>query len=364
MKKVLAGILAASMCLMMAACSSSSSKAPETKAPETSAPETSAPETEAPETSAPETEAAADTGYPEGPITVVVPYGAGGGTDLFARVVVDEMSKILGKPVEVTNLTGGAGTIGATDVAEANPDGYKLYFGITTPLAIMPLYGETSYSVEDFQPICTAYSTVQAIVVANDSEIQDIQGLLDYIKENNNTVSYGGSGIGNLQHLNMEEWFAQVGDDSWNMTNVPYTDGDAAEAVALMSGEVPFAVAQSHGIKSYVEDGSLRVLMVFSDRLPQWMVDDGLDVPLVTDLGYKYSLAGVIGFCAPAGVPEEVVTKIDNAFAQAIQNEEVLAKIANLGLEVDYRQVDEYNKILAEQAPVAEQLLKDLGLIE
>ena len=100
-------------------------------------------------------------GYPKGPVTIVVPYGAGGGTDLFCRVVADRMSQTLGTSFEVTNLTGGGGTIGATDVANAQPDGYKLGFCISAPLAVMPLYGETSYQLEDCQTICGAYSTLK-----------------------------------------------------------------------------------------------------------------------------------------------------------------------------------------------------------
>lgn len=312
-----------------------------------------------------ENTAAASTGnYPTGPVTVVVPYGAGGGTDLFCRVVADKMSQTLGTSFEVTNLTGGGGTIGATDVASAEPDGYKLGFCISAPLAVMPLYGETSYQLEDCQPICGAYSTLNVLAVAADSPIQNVDDLVAYIEENNGSLSYGGSGTGNIQHLTIEEWFQQAGTTDWNMTCVAYTDGDSAEAVALMSGEVPFAIMQSQGVKSYVEDNSLRVLMVFGDDLPKWMTDAGMDVPTTKDLGYSCTIAPLIGFWGPKGISQEVIDTISNAFYEATQDPDTQASVENLGLEFDYRTAEEYQTALEELKPVAADLLKQLGMID
>lgn len=302
--------------------------------------------------------------YPTGPITVVVPYGAGGGTDLFARVVVNKMSEVLGQSIEVTNVTGGGGTIGATEVVNADPDGYKLGFCISAPLSVMPLYGETSYTLEDCQPICSAYSTLNVLAVPADSPIQNVDDLLNYIKENNGALSYGGSGTGNIQHLTMEEWLGQVGDDSWNMTCVAYTDGDSAEAVALMSGEVPFAIMQAQGVKSYVEEGSLRALMVFGEDRPKWMTDMNLEVPTSKELGYTCTIAPIIGFWGPAGIDDGIVNTITDAFKQATEDPETQSAIDNLGLEFDFRTSDEYKTALEELVPVAESLLKDLGMID
>lgn len=310
------------------------------------------------------TQTASAGDYPKGPVTIVVPYGAGGGTDLFCRVVTDKMSQTLGATFEVTNLTGGGGTIGATDVANAEPDGYKLGFCISAPLAVMPLYGETSYQLEDCQPICGAYSTLNVLAVSADSPIQNVDDLVAYIEENNGAVSYGGSGTGNIQHLTIEEWFQQAGTTDWNMTCVAYTDGDSAEAVALMSGEVPFAIMQSQGVKSYVEDHSLRVLMVFGEERPKWMEDAGLEVPTTKELGYSCTIAPLIGFWGPKGISQEVIDTISSAFYEATQDADTQAAVENLGLEFDYRTAEEYQTALEELKPVAEELLKQLGMID
>ena len=301
--------------------------------------------------------------YPTGPITVMVPYGAGGGTDLFARVMADKMSQILGSSMVVTNITGGGGTIGATEVAVNAPkDGYTLGFCIYAPLVLMPMYGQTSYKLEDIQPICGAYSTLNVLAVSASSPYQTVEDIIELIKSRNGSMPYGGSGTGNNQHLTMEEWFRQVG-EGWNMRCVAYTDGDAAEAVALMSGEVEFAIMQAQGVKSYVEDGSLRVLMVFGDECPAWMVEQNLGVPTSAEKGYKCSIVPIVGFWGPKGMPEEAVEVISNAFAEAMKDEKTAQAVKNLGLEFDYRPADEYAQVLNDLAPVAENLLKELGLI-
>ena len=302
-------------------------------------------------------------GYPSAPVNVVVPYGAGGGTDLFARVLTDKMSQILGQSITVTNLTGGGGTIGATEVAVNAPkDGYTLGFCIYAPLVLMPMYGQTAYTLEDIEPICGAYSTLNVLAVSADSPYQSVEDIIALIESNNGTMPYGGSGTGNNQHLTMEEWFQQVG-SGWKMKCVAYTDGDAAEAVALMSGEVQCAIMQAQGVKSYVEDGSLRVLMVFGDECPAWMVEQNLNVPTAAELGYKCSIVPIVGFWGPKGMPEEAVTAIADAFKQAMEDADTAAAVKNLGLEFDFRTPDEYAAVLNELAPVAEGLLKQLGLI-
>ena len=173
------------------------------------------------------------TDYPKSSIQVVVPFSAGGGTDLFARIVVDKMSQIVGVPVEVVNVPGGSATIGTTQVANAGTDGYTIGFSISTPLCVTPLLGETSYTLESMQPICNAYTVLHGIYVSADSPIQNVDDLIAYINEKGGTLSYAGSGTGNMQHMCLEEWASQADPEgTWNLTNVPY-DGDPDEIVAL-----------------------------------------------------------------------------------------------------------------------------------
>ncbi len=301
--------------------------------------------------------------YPKSSIQVVVPFSAGGGTDLFARIVVDKMSQIMGVPVEVVNVPGGSATIGTTQVANANPDGYTIGFSISTPLCVTPLLGETSYTLEDMQPICNAYTVLHGIYVSADSPIQNVDDLIAYINEKGGVLSYAGSGTGNMQHMCLEEWAAQADPEGkWNLTNVPY-DGDPEEIVALMSGELPFATLQVHGAKSAVEAGNIRCIMIFGDSTPNWITEGGYFGPNSVELGYECRIKGLVGFYGPKGISEEAVSVLSDAFAQSVQDEAVLEAIANIGLEPDYRDPGAYTSGLEELVPVADELLHTLGFI-
>lgn len=302
--------------------------------------------------------------YPKSSIQVVVPFSAGGGTDLFARIVVDKMSQIVGVPIEVVNVPGGSATIGTTQVANANPDGYTIGFSISTPLCVTPLLGETSYTLENMQPICNAYTVLHGIYVAADSPIQNIDDLIAYINDQGGALSYAGSGTGNMQHMCLEEWASQADPEGkWNLTNVPY-DGDPEEIVALMSGELPFATLQVHGAKSAVEAGNVRCIMIFGDSTPKWITDGGYFGPNSVELGYECRIKGLVGFYGPKGMSDDVINVLSDAFAQAVQDQAVVDAIANIGLEPDYRDPAAYAAGLEELVPVADELLHTLGFIQ
>jgi len=306
--------------------------------------------------------ATAATDYPKSPIQVIVPFSAGGGTDLFARVVVDKVSKILGTPVEVVNMPGGSATIGTTEVANAKPDGYTLGFSISTPLAMTPNLGQTSYTLEGLQPICNAYTTIHTICVPADSSIQTLDDLVAYIDEKGGSVSYAGSGSGNMQHLCLEEWAQQLGKE-WDLTVVPY-DGDPDEIVALLSGEVPFATLQAHGAKAAIEAGNIRCILAFGDSTPKWMVDGGYNVPNTVELGYTSKIQGPVGFYGPAGMDETVVQIFSDAVEEALKDQTVLDNIANLGLEPDFRGTEKYTQALQDLVPASKDLMIELGFLK
>lgn len=348
MKKICAiiTVLAMALALFLTGCQSASSQSSASAAPTQSA------------SAAPS--AASD--YPKKPIQIVVPFSAGGGTDLFARIVAGKMSEILKVAVEVVNMPGGSATIGTTDVANSSPDGYKLGFSISTPLAMTPNLGETSYTLDNLQPICNAYTTVHTICVAADSPIKTVDDLIAYIDSKDGKVSFAGSGTGNMQHLCLEEWVNQLGKD-WDLTVVPY-DGDNDEVVALLSGEAPFATVQAHGVKSYIESGQIRCLMAFGDTTPKWMVDGGYNVPNTVELGYTSAIQGPVGFYGPKGISEDVIKAVSAAVEEALKDEKVLESISNLGLEPDFRTTEDYTTALQNLVPASKDLMLQLGFIK
>lgn len=332
----------------------SNTPAPASNAPASAAPTDAAPNTETPSTS---------SGFPSSSIQVIVPFSAGGGTDLFARIVVDKMSQIMGVPVEVVNKPGGSATIGATEVANADKAGYTIGFSISTPLCVAPHYGETSYKFEDFTPICNGYTVLHGIYVSADSPIQNEADLIKYINDNGGVVSYAGSGTGNMQHLCLEEWAAQANPEgTWNLTNVPY-DGDPEEIVALMSGELPFATLQVHGAKAAVEAGNIRGIMIFGEPTPNWITEGGYEIPNSAELGYTNQIKGLVGFYGPKDMDPDAVAAISAACKEALEDPEVIEAIANIGLEPDYRDSTAYADGLSELVPVAKDMLVELGFL-
>lgn len=303
------------------------------------------------------------SGYPQKAVQVIVPFSAGGGTDLFARIVVDKMSQIMGVPVEVVNKPGGSATIGATEVANAAKDGYTVGFSISTPLCVTPHFGETSYKFEDFTPICNGYTVLHGIYVSADSPIQNEADLIKYINDKGGVLSYAGSGTGNMQHLCLEEWAAQANPEgTWELTNVPY-DGDPEEIVALMSGELPFATLQVHGAKAAVEAGNIRGIMIFGEPTPNWITEGGYDIPNSAELGYTNQVKGLVGFYGPKDMDPEAVKVLSAACKEALADPAVVEAIANIGLEPDYRDSADYAEGLSGLVPVAKTMLVELGFL-
>lgn len=319
----------------------------------------------APEKSAPAESTEPVSDYPKQSIKVVVPFSAGGGTDLFARIVCEAMGTELGVPMEVINVPGGSASIGTTQVVDSPADGYNLGFCVSSPLCIVPFFGEATYTLDDIQPIACAYNTLQVLVVNSDSGIKTIDDLIAYINDNGGACSYACAGTGNFQHLCMEEWVKQAG-DNWNLTVVPY-DGDSDQIAAVMSGEVPFAIIQLHAAKSAVEAGNILPVMVFGNTETKWITDwsknAGIEVPTSVSRGWTASMQGVVGFWGPKGISDDVIQKINDAFVAVKDDPDVVKAINNIGLEVEYHDTKEYTEILNNLKPIAGQLLQELGFI-
>ena len=150
--------------------------------------------------------------------------------------------------INAPKMPGGSATIGTTQVANANTDGYTIGFSISTPLCVTPLLGETSYTLEDMQPICNAYTVLHGIYVAADSPIQDVDDLIAFINEKGGTLSYAGSGTGNMQHMCLEEWASQADPEgTWNLTNVRRDRGSDVRRAALRHSAGPWRQVRRGG---------------------------------------------------------------------------------------------------------------------
>ena len=337
MKRNLVKVLAMAMSLMLilTACSS--------QTPSTSEPSGSTP---APVTS----------DYPSQTITIVVPFSAGGATDIAARILADNLPQYLSDAtIIVSNITGGSGTIGTSEVTSAEADGYTLGFSAAATVAIQPLFGQTSYTLDDIKPICNVYTMPQVIVASADAPYNTVEEFIDYLKANDG-VNYAIAGRGTVQHLVCAEWMEQAGVTASDLSYA----GGSEQATAILSGECEFGALQASDATRYVEAGQLKVILNLSDFVPSWIAD----VPTTTSMGYTSSISSCVGLWAPAGTDDAIVEQLSDAIEVCLQDEAVIEQFANIGIETEFLNGEEYGKTLSDTSAAAETLMIDMGLIE
>ncbi|MBL9035011.1 MAG: tripartite tricarboxylate transporter substrate binding protein BugD [Rhodospirillaceae bacterium] len=263
--------------------------------------------------------------YPTGPITVVVPFSAGGPTDTVTRLVAESMSKSLGQQVIVENVGGAGGTLGAARVAKAEPDGYTLllhHIGMATSAT---LYRKLPYDPKAaFAPIGLVTEVPMVLVARKDFPPNNLQELITYVKEHKDEVTYANAGIGAASHL-CGMLFMQAIETP--LTTVPYK-GTGPAMTDLLGGQVDFLCDQTTNTTNQIKAGEVKAYGVFADQrlanLP--------DLPTVKEGGLEgQSFAIWHGLYAPAGTPEPIVNKLSEALKAALADQTVIDRFAELG---------------------------------
>lgn len=267
--------------------------------------------------------------YPSKPIEWVVPYAAGGGTDVVARVLSEPMGKALGQSIIVVNKPGAATNIGADAVARAKPDGYTILTGDTGTLAANPyLYKKLSYSAEkDFAPVGLLVRFPMLLVVNSQLPVNNYAEFVEWAKQQTKGVSYGTPGAGSPHHLAIELLRSQSG---LNFVHIPYR-GSAPAVQDVVAGQLPFMFVDTAAGIQHVQGGKIRAIAVASPaRLPTLP-----DVPTLDEQGLKgfeaYAWQGIV---APAATPKERVAKLSDGLQSALKQADIVAKLEGMALEV------------------------------
>lgn len=265
--------------------------------------------------------------YPDRRISIIVPFGAGGATDILARQIADKLGPALGQTVTIDNRPGAGGTLGSTQAARARPDGYTLFLGQVSSHGIAPaLHENLQYdAVKDFQPITFIQSIPNVLVVRADSPYGTFEEFLAGARLSPKT--FGSAGTGTSIHLSAEMLKSMANLD---MTHVPFR-GSAEAIPALISGDVDFMFDNLPSAISHIQSGALRPLAVTttvrSATLP--------DVPTVAELNIEgledFSATSWFGIFAPAGVPQNVVDTLSSAILKALQDDELVTQITSRG---------------------------------
>jgi tripartite-type tricarboxylate transporter receptor subunit TctC len=287
--------------------------------------------------------AGAQQAYPSKPIHVVVPFTAGGSTDVVARIVADKLSQRVGQPVIVDNRAGAGGAIGSDFVAKSPADGYTLLVGTSSTLAIAPhVYTKLPYNPQrDFVPV-TLLGTADIMVVVNPTRVaaRSIKDLVAYAKSNPGKLTFASGGNGSISHL-LGEYFKSMA--KVDMVHVPYK-GDAQMVIDLIGGQVDMAFGTAVAFLPHLKSGKLVGIAVTnparSTSLP--------DLPTVSEAGVPgYEAVQWFGIAAPTGTPAAVVQKLNNEMRAILALPDVRAKFGDLGFDVVGNTPDEFARFIA-----------------
>ncbi len=265
--------------------------------------------------------------FPNKPIEWVVPYPAGGGTDLVARTLGQAMGTTLGQPIIINNKPGAATMIGAEYVARSKPDGHVLMSADTATLAANPfLYAKISYNAEkDFAPVGLTVRFPMILVVNPAVPAQDHKSFVAWLKSQEG-ANYATPGAGSPHHLTTELFRGLVGA---KMTHVPYR-GAAPAVQDVVAGQVPFMFVDTASGQQFIASGKLRAIGIASPR----RVKNFETIPTFAEQGLKgFEAYAWQGLVMPAGTPADVVAKVNDALLKALDTTAVKARLQVLGLE-------------------------------
>jgi tripartite-type tricarboxylate transporter receptor subunit TctC len=269
--------------------------------------------------------------YPSRPITIVVPFSAGGPTDALARVLGDRMRQSLGQTVVIENVTGAGGTIGVARAVRSSPDGYTLSIGhLGTHVVNGAIYPLQFDLVKDLEPVALIASNPMMIVSKNAVPAKDLKELIAWLKANDGTATAGTAGVGSGAHFSAVYFQTLIGA---KLQFVPYR-GTAPALQDLVAGQIDLIVDQASNSLPQVQGGKIRAYAVTADkRLPA-----APDIPTVDQAGLPgFHVALWSGLWAPKGTPADIIARLNAAVVAALADPAVRKRLADAGLEIPPR---------------------------
>jgi len=295
--------------------------------------------------------------YPSRPVKIVVPFTAGGGVDVIARITSLRVQELLGQPLIVDNRPGAGGSLGLSYVAKSPPDGYTLVAvanSLTINQAINP---NTPYdAVRDFSPITIlAWGTVILGGIPN-GPFGSISELIAYAKQNPGKVTYASAGIGTPNHFAVEIFAAAAG---IKLTHIPYK-GNSQALSDVLNGQVSFFSTSLPTIQSLWKAGKLKVYAVATAKRSPLLPE----VPGMAELGLPdVDFQGFIGLLAPAGTPSSVINQLNNAFNSVLHDREIQAKLSS-NFQPAGTSAEEFSNVIKRDMVVLTKIAKSAGIKE
>jgi tripartite-type tricarboxylate transporter receptor subunit TctC len=300
--------------------------------------------------------AQAQGNWPGKPIRVVVPFAAGAATDVVARTVLDQMSRQLGQPIIVDNKPGAGGTIGASMVAHAEPDGYTLLVHSNSHTVAPATYKNLNYdAVHDFVGITPLASVPMVMVTSSEEGVHTLQDFVKKAKANPGSINYASAGAGGATHLGAERLRLAAG---FQATHIP-TKGTNEALTEVMAHRVDFYFSPVGFALPQVKSGRLVPLAVSSSRRSSAMPD----VPTSEEAGFPNSAYNVwIAMLAPAKTPRAIVDRLNEEAIKALNSPEVRQRFATLVMDEMPMSVDQFNQFLLQDFRLNAELAKAAGV--
>jgi len=299
---------------------------------------------------------AAAQAFPSKPVKIIVPFAAGGATDVVARLLAQKLQDAWGQPVVVENKAGAGGNIGADLVAKSPGDGYTLLMASGSIVTANPhMYKSLTYDpAKDLVPVTNVSSGPQVIAVHPAVPAKDLREFIAMAKANPKTVNYGSAGIGTQTHLAAENFSYAAGID---MTHVPYK-GESAAITDLMGGQIQLATPNLAAALNQIKEGKLRALAVTSrERSPQLP-----DVPSASEVLPGFENAGWFGLLAAAGTPKDVIEKIQKDSAKILLSPEFREKLTQQGMTPVANTPADFAVAIREESARWAKVIKERGL--
>jgi tripartite-type tricarboxylate transporter receptor subunit TctC len=298
----------------------------------------------------------ADT-YPTRPIRVIVPFGAGGVSDVAARVLGEKLTKRLGQPIVVENHPGAGGRIGTARVATAAPDGYTLLMASSTELAVNPsLYRNIAYDVQrDFAPVALIASTPLLLVVTPSLAARSVDELVALARSRPGELNYSSTGNGSTTHLAAEMFKRTAGID---LLHVPHKDSSTA-VVNVVNGQIELMIASLPASVGQARSGDLRALAVTSKKRSGALPE----APTLAEQGYPdFDLVIWNAVMAPAGTPKEILARLEKEILDVLRLPDVHELFAKQGVEVTRGSADELAALIRSDAAKFANVIKEAGI--
>jgi tripartite-type tricarboxylate transporter receptor subunit TctC len=269
--------------------------------------------------------------YPSRPITIVVPFPAGGPTDTIARIVSEQMSASLAQPIVIENVTGAAGAVGAGRVARAAPDGYTLCVGFLGTHVLNGAVLSLEYDVvKDFEPIALLASNPQLIVATKATPAKDLAEFIAWLKANPGKATQGTAGVGSPSHVS-GAYFQRATGTTFQFAQYR---GAAPAMQDLVGGHVDLMFDQPPNSLPHVRTGDIKAYAVTAKK----RLASAPDIPTVDEAGLPgFYISVWSGVWAPKGTPQEIISKLNAAVVAALANQDVQRRLADLGQDVPAR---------------------------